>query len=381
VSPQLAATVIRLADGRQLVYYDEPGAPPRETHDRRTLENVEHQLELRLDPLRDEWVIVASHRQGRTHLPSRADCPLCPSTPERPTEIPASDYDVVVFENRFPSLATGIAPPPDFAGAPGLGAAAGRCEVVCFTSRHDGSFAGLAPGRVRTIVEVWAERTTTLGLLAAVEQVFPFENSGEEIGVTLAHPHGQIYAYPFVTPRTRRMLDEARRHEHEHGTNLFADVLARERSAGTRVVVETELWTAFVPAFARWPFELHVYPNRQVPDLPALTGRERDDLAGVLLDVHGRFARVFDRPLPYIAAWHQAPVRVDRELACLHLQLFSIRRAPGKLKYLAASESAMDVFINDVRPEEAAALLRDAGPRAGTGESVLQRSAPERRSS
>ena len=115
-----------------------------------------------------------------------------------------------------------------------------------------------------------------------------------------------------------------------------------------------------MPAFARWPFELHLYPNRHVPDLPALTEAERDELAPVLLDLHGRFARLFDRPLPYIAAWHQAPVSVDRDLAYLHLELFSIRRAPEKLKYLAASESAMDVWINDVGPERAAAMLRAA---------------------
>ena len=360
----LRKTAIRLADGRELLYYDEPGAPPREREDGRPFEPAPHELELRRDPILDAWVVVASHRQERTHLPSRADCPLCPSAPGRPTEIPASDYDVAVFENRFPSFATEQAPlraDPAIDAAVERRAAGGRCEVVCFTSRHESSFAELEPERVRTIVEVWADRTAELSRIDGVELVFPFENSGEEIGVTLHHPHGQIYAYPFVPPRTRRMLESARSHRREHGGNLFADVLARERAAASRVVVAGQLWTAFVPAFARWPFELHVYPNRQVLDLPALTGPERDELADVLLDVHGRFARVFERPLPYVAAWHQAPVRVDRELAYLHLELFSIRRAPDKLKFLAASESAMGVFVNDVRPEHAAALLRAAG--------------------
>ena len=190
--------------------------------------------------------------------------------------------------------------------------------------------------------------------------MFCFENSGEEVGVTLNHPHGQIYGYPFVTPRTRLMLDSARRYEREYGGSLFADVLARERRAGTRVVVSTELWTAFVPAFARWPFEVHLYPNRHVPDLPALSERERDELAEVLLDLHGRFSSLFEKPLPYVAAWHQAPVSVGRDIAYLHLELFSIRRAPERLKYLAASESAMGVWINDVGPERAAAMLRAA---------------------
>lgn len=357
---RLTKASITLADGRELIYFDEEGAPPRATHDRRDLPKHETAIEMRHDPLLDAWVVVASHRQERLHLPPETECPLCPSTPERATEIPAEDYDVVVFENRFPSFATHPAPllPGDETAErrPALG----RAEVVCFTSRHDLAFADLQPRRARTVVDVWADRTSELGALDAVEQVFCFENRGEEIGVTLHHPHGQVYAYPFVTPRTRRMLEAARRHAEETGRNLFADVLSREREAAARVVAEGEHWTAFVPAFARWPFEVHLYPHRQVPDLPSLDDRERDDFARLYLDVLRRFDGLFDLPMPYVAAWHQAPVRSGRDLAYLHLELFSIRRAPGKLKYVAGSESAMGVWINDVRPEEAARLLRDA---------------------
>jgi UDPglucose--hexose-1-phosphate uridylyltransferase len=195
-----------------------------------------------------------------------------------------------------------------------------------------------------------------------VEQVFPFENRGEEIGVTLGHPHGQIYAYPFVTPRTRRMLDSARRHHVRTGRNLFADVLAAEVADGRRIVARGTHWTAFVPAAARWPFEVHLYPHRQVPDLPALDDAERDDFAAVYSGVLRRFDALFDSPMPYIAAWHQAPVRTDRDLAYLHLELFSIRRSQQKLKYLAGSESGMGVFINDIPPERAAEMLREVVP-------------------
>ncbi len=137
-------------------------------------------------------------------------------------------------------------------------------------------------------------------------------------------------------------------------------MLARERDAGERVVAENGRWTAFVPVFARWPFEVHLYPARQVPDLPALDGGERDELARLYLDVLRGFNALFGLPMPYIAAWHQAPGHTARDLAYLHLQLFSVQRAPGKLKYLAGSESAMGVWVNDVRPEEAAELLRAA---------------------
>jgi UDPglucose--hexose-1-phosphate uridylyltransferase len=354
-----ARTSARLADGREIIFFDR-GGDGRTVHDPRDLPPVSTSSQLRYDPLLEEWVIMASHRQERTHLPPTDECPLCPSRDGRQTEIPVTDYDVVVFENRFPSLASGAVEPGE--GSP-LGPrrpGTGRCEVVCFTSDHDASFASLDTAGARLVIDAWADRTSELSAIPGVEQVFCFENRGEEIGVTLSHPHGQIYAYPFVTPRTRRMLDSARAHHDRAGRNLFADVLAEERVSGVRVITSSEHWTAFVPAAARWPVEVHLYPHRQVPDLPTLTEAERDDLAAVYLDLLRRLDALYDRPLPYIAAWHQAPVRTDHDLAYLHLQVFSIRRAANKLKYLAGSESAMGAFITDVLPEDVAVRLRGA---------------------
>ncbi len=223
-------TVTHLADGRDLIYFDESDAAVRDAADRRDLPPPPPASEIRYDPILDEWVAIAAHRQTRTHLPPSDECPLCPSTPTRLTEIPAPDYDVVVFENRFPSFShrKGALDPPPLPGLSDTRPGYGRCEVVCFTSDHNASFASLTPERVRLVVEAWADRTAEISALADVEQVFCFENRGEAIGVTLHHPHGQIYAYPFVTPRTRRMLASARRHT---GGNLFADVLAAERAA------------------------------------------------------------------------------------------------------------------------------------------------------
>jgi UDPglucose--hexose-1-phosphate uridylyltransferase len=209
-------------------------------------------------------------------------------------------------------------------------------------------------------MEAWIDRTSELSALPGVEQVFCFENRGAEIGVTLAHPHGQIYAYPFVTPRTERMFQVARAHRAETGRDLYADVLAAERTARVRVVAANDLWTAFVPEAARWPFEVHVFPHRKVPDLGALTAEERDAFGPLYVDVLRRLDRLFGVQMPYVAAWHQAPVSYDRDLAYLHLQLFTTRRAAGKLKYLAGSEAAMGAFVNDIYPEEAAQRLRDA---------------------
>lgn len=330
---------MKLADGRELIYFDETDDAIRTGVDSRTLPPPPPPAQLRYDQLTGEWVAVAAHRQSRTFLPPAQDCPLCPSKDGRQSEIPAADYDVVAFENRFPS----------FSGD------AGRCEVVCFSSDHDASFSTLPVSRVLTVLEAFTDRTAELSRIPAVEQVFCFENRGEEIGVTLHHPHGQIYGYPYITPVTSRYLTAARRHE---GTNLYGDVFARERESGERVVTGNEHWTAFVPYAARWPYEIHLAPHRQVADLTELTDAERAACAPLWLELAQRLDGLFGLPMPYVAAWHQAPVREGRERCWLHLRLHTIRRAPGKLKYLAGSESAMGAWVNDIAPEEAAASLR-----------------------
>ena len=352
----------RLADGREIIYFDDtPDAPERVAVDTRDLPEQAPHSEVRRDPLTNEWVGIAAHRQTRTYKPPADLCPLCPSAPGRPTEVPESSYDVVVFENRFPSFAESVPDVPStvdgmpmVARAPGRG----RCEVVCFTSDHNSSFGALTPHRVRTVVDVWADRTEAFAKLPGVEQVFPFENRGEEIGVTLSHPHGQIYGYPFVTPKTSRMLEVAKEYLAANGTHVLGDVLAAERAAGSRVIASSDHWTAFVPSAARWPVEVHVVPHRRVPDLPALSEVERDDFAVIYLEVLRRLDGLYNRPLPYIAAWHQAPVRTGRDLAWLHLEVFSVLRTADKLKYLAGSESGMAVWINDTAPEQVAERLR-----------------------
>ncbi|MFB8175936.1 galactose-1-phosphate uridylyltransferase [Streptomyces sp. NPDC055966] len=346
-------TSTRLADGRELIYYDLRDDTVRDAVDRRPLDRTVTTSEIRRDALLGDAVAIASHRQGRTYHPPADECPLCPTRDERLSEIPDASYDVVVFENRFPSLAGD----------------SGRCEVVCFTSDHDASFAGLTEEQARLVLDAWTDRTSELSHLPAVEQVFCFENRGEEIGVTLGHPHGQIYAYPFTTPRTALMLRSLAAHkEATGGENLFDAVVEREL-AGERVVLESEHWVAFVPYAAHWPYEVHLYPKRRVPDLLALDEAARTEFPQVYLELLRRFDRIFgegEPPTPYIAAWHQAPFGaleefdgVTRDDFALHLELFTVRRTSGKLKFLAGSESGMSVFINDVPPERAAERLRE----------------------
>jgi UDPglucose--hexose-1-phosphate uridylyltransferase len=356
-------TAIQLSDGRELIYFDEtPNADRTEWPDTRQLPPPPPTSQLRYDALVDEWVAVAAHRQSRTFLPPSDKCPLCPSTPDFASEIPAPSYDVVVFENQFPSFSARVQPGEitELTDMTPVRPGVGRCEVVCFTSDHNSSFGELPPARVRTVVDALADRTTEMSALPGVAQVFPFENRGVEIGVTLNHPHGQIYAYPMVPPRTRAMLRAAEKHAaRTGGRNLYADFLAAEQKAQVRVVAANDHWTAFVPAASRWPFEVNIAPHRQVPDLAALDDAERDAFGPLYLDILQRFDALFAKPMPYISAWHQAVIGEGRDLGYLHLQLFSIRRAADKLKFLAGSESAMGAFINDITPEKAAQTLRE----------------------
>jgi UDPglucose--hexose-1-phosphate uridylyltransferase len=356
--PAVIKTRIELSDGRELFYFD---AVPtdRSAPDTRDLPTTHTNSLIRLDALTQEWTVVASHRQTRTHLPPANECPLDPSTPDRPTEIPASSYDVVVFENRFPSLARGPLAEEFVTTGFTTEAGNGRCEVVCFTSDHNSSFSALPFERVRLVMDVWADRTAALSALPGVEHVAPFENRGEEIGVTLHHPHGQIYAYPFLGPRAARLLQVARAHHQLTGGLICCEVVAQELD-DVRVVATNEHWVAFVPFAARWPYEVHLYPRRHVADLTELTAVERDDFSVLYPEILRRFDKLFDLPMPYIAAWNQAPVNEGRELSHLHLELFTIRRTATKLKYLAGSESAMGVFVNDILPESAAEALRHA---------------------
>ncbi|MFI9005179.1 galactose-1-phosphate uridylyltransferase [Streptomyces sp. NPDC053541] len=345
-------TTTRLADGREIVYYDTGGAASGHAAavDRRDLDPVVSASEVRHDPLLGEHVAIASHRQGRTYHPPADSCPLCPTTDAWLSEIPAADYEVVVFENRFPSLS----------------GANGRCEVVCFTSDHHASFAELSEERAALVLAAWTDRTAELSARPGVAQVYCFENRGAEIGVTLAHPHGQVYAFPFVTPRTTTMLRTAAAHRAATGRNLFEDVLAEER-AGPRVVLAGEHWTAYVPYAARWPYEVHLHPHRRTADLTGLDPAARAEFPAVYLELLRRFDRIFGPdapPTPYISAWHQAPVTgAGREEFALHLELFTVRRASGRLKYLAGTESGMGAFMNDVSPESAADRLREVASR------------------
>ncbi|MFM8844127.1 MAG: galactose-1-phosphate uridylyltransferase [Actinomycetota bacterium] len=364
-SKKLLAGVTRtdrtLMDGRTIRYYDTQGQT-RTAEDQRPPEEQPVIGEMRLDPLNNEWVVIAAHRQSRIFLPPKELNPLAPSRPGFLTEIPESDYEVVVFDNRSPSLRpaeNGFDAPhdPDFSTPPIP--AAGKCEVVCFTSNYDSSFKDLSHTQIRTVLEAWRDRTSELSQLPYIQHIAPFENRGEEVGVTLNHPHGQIYAYSYLPPKTSRMLDVAQQHFAKTGRVLLDDIVAREIDDEVRIVAQNSEWVAYVPYASRYPFEIHLAPRRSVVNFVALDEKASEAFAPIAKEVLQRLDGVFGVTMPYIASWHQAPVREGHDVLRLHWQIQSVRRAPGKLKYLAGSESAFGAFMMDLKPEQSAQQLRD----------------------
>ena len=321
--------------------------------------------ELRWNPLLEEWVITATHRQERTFLPPREHCPLCPTGPGGArTEIERSTYEIVVFENRFPSLHRS-APEPAVTGTEltPVRPAVGVCEVVVYTPEHDATLAGLPQRQVEHLIATWAHRTRELGAREEVEYVFAFENKGEAIGVTLHHPHGQIYAYPFLPPLLRRETMAAERHRSQRGGCLWCDLAEQERSDGRRVVIETTTWQASIPFAARWPYEVHLAPRRHVGWLHELRRAEVVDLAAMLKRLLTGYDRLFGFSLPYVMAIHQRPTDGSPHAGYhLHFEFYPPNRSETKLKHLAGSEAGAGAFINDTLPEETAARLREALP-------------------
>jgi UDPglucose--hexose-1-phosphate uridylyltransferase len=313
---------------------------------------------LRWHPLRGEWVIYASHRQNRTFLPPPEYSPLAITTDAAaPTELPAGAWDVAVFENLFPALSSHAqdAPPASVATAPGQG----RCEVVVYTQDPRGSLGALPPWHVELVLEVWADRTAALGARDDVAYVFPFENRGVEVGVTIHHPHGQIYAYPFVPPIIARELEQQRAYLAREGRGLLADMIRDELADRRRLVWASEAALAWVPVCARWAYEVWVAPRRPAATLADLDAGERRELARGLRTTLRRLDGLWGRPMPYVMAVHQGPSDgAPHPEAHVHVEIYPALRMKDRLKYLAGSEIGAGVFTSDTLPEDKAAELR-----------------------
>jgi UDPglucose--hexose-1-phosphate uridylyltransferase len=317
--------------------------------------------ELRFNPLLGEWTATATARQDRTFLPPENYCPLCPTEPGGfPTEIPESTYDIVSFENKFPSLRTR----PESPSIEGdelyrVMPSRGVCEVVVYTPNHFSSLAAEPVEQIYKLVRVWTDRFRELGSLDFVDYVFIFENKGEAVGVTLHHPHGQIYAYPFVPPYILKELSNARDHMDATGRCVYCDVVAKELEFGKRIIAENDSFIAVIPFFARYPYETHIYSKRHLQALTDLFAYGQQDLAAIMKQVLAAFDRLFEVSFPYIMSIHQRPSDgANYDHYHFHIEFYPPMRSATKLKYLAGSEAGAGMFINDTLPEDKAAELR-----------------------
>ncbi len=352
------------ADGRYVLWYGFD-APLPELIAGEEPSRGDERLELRRSPLLDELVIVSTGRQDRTFLPPDDHCPLCPTRPAAAfsTEIPSADFEIAVFENRFPSFRPDAPTVDNASPLEHRARAAGVCEVIVYAPQHDATLASLWASDVRHLVDVWTDRYQELSARPEVAYVFIFENRGKEIGVTLTHPHGQVYAFPFLPPRVQQEYDAAAAHHARTGRCLMCDIVADERHSTARIVAEEEGFVAYVPFAARVPYEVHVAATVHRPSLLDLTDSERDGLARLLRTVQAKYDGLWGFPMPYTMSMHQrATDGIDRPGDHLHIEFMPPYRSRDRLKFLAGVETGAGTYINDTAPEEKAAELREVEP-------------------
>ncbi len=313
--------------------------------------------ELRWNPTEREWVSTAAHRQGRPLLPKNW-CPFCPGSGRVPDH-----YDVYLYPNDFPAF-TIPAPKPGvesdslYRVAPSYG----KCDVVLYHSDHRTSMPQLTVAHLTKVVRLWRKRFSELKATPGIRYVLVFENKGAVIGVTMPHPHGQIYAFPFIPPRLKRELAAARAHSRTHGC-LYCEILKKERRDGRRLIAENARFTAFIPFYARWPYEVHIYARRHLGALDEFDARDERGLAEILKWVTLKYDHLFDMAFPYMMVMHQAPTRGRHPSYHFHIEFYPPHRSKDRLKYVASVETGSGTFLNDTEAEEKAAELRSVKPR------------------
>jgi UDPglucose--hexose-1-phosphate uridylyltransferase len=313
--------------------------------------------ELRWNPTVREWVSTASHRQGRPQMP-KDWCPFCPGSGRVPDR-----YDVLIYPNDFPAFS--IPPqPPAIAGDDfyKVRKSYGKCDVVLYHSDHTTSLPQLSLEHLGKLVRLWRDRFTELKAIREVRYVLIFENKGEVIGVTMPHPHGQIYAFPFIPPRLVKELAAARAHHRAKRRCLYCDILKKERKGGRRIVAENESFTAFIPFYARWPYEVHIFSRRHLGALGQFRPKEEQGLAEILKWVTLKYDNLYGFSFPYMMLMHQSPAKGKYPYFHFHIEFYPPHRSKTKLKYLASVETGSGAFLNDSLAEEKAAELKAVGP-------------------
>lgn len=313
--------------------------------------------ELRWNPTASEWISTATERQNRPLMPTEG-CPFCPGSGRVPDH-----YDVLLYPNDFPAFSV---PPPEPALEDDplyrVRKSYGKCDVVLYHPDHHLSVPELSVPHLTLLVRLWKKRLGELRRMKGIRYVLIFENKGAVIGVTMPHPHGQIYALPFIPPHVEKELAAARTYRRKHGRCLYCEILKKERNDGRRIVAENAAFTAFIPFYARWPFEVHIFARRHLATLEEFRPAEEKALAAILKWVTSKYDRLYGFSFPYMMVLHQSPVQGRHPYYHLHIEFYPPYRSKDKLKYMASVETGGGAFLNDSLAEEKAAELRAVEP-------------------
>jgi UDPglucose--hexose-1-phosphate uridylyltransferase len=314
--------------------------------------------QLRWHALLQQWVVVTTARQNRPQMPANW-CPFDPGSGRVPDH-----YDVYLYPNDFPAFSSDA---PPFEPEPGLFAETGprgACDVVLYSPEHTLPPSKLTLGTWRKVVDLWTERTRDHALDPDIAVVACFENCGEAVGVTMPHPHGQIYAMPFIPPLVQRELAAAQEYAGMHGGNcLFCRLQEKELADKSRLVARNNDFLTFVPYAARFPAELWISPQRHMRTLLELTDDERTSLAEAISIVRRKYDALYGFVLPLMMSVRQGPLHGSDAPYHLYVQFLPLQRSQTKLKYLASIETAYGTFLADTAPEETAEMLRSTEPR------------------
>ena len=313
--------------------------------------------ELRYHPFIKDWVMIASHRQERPQMP-KDWCPFCPGSGRVP-----DDYDVLEYDNDFPALSYDPPEPDDvatqfFKTRP----AYGKCEVILYSSDHNITLPELSKTHIHKLVSLWQQRFTELSKDSEAKYVFIFENRGKEVGVTMPHPHGQIYAFPHLPKKIELECGSAKEYYNDNGRCVFCEWMSEEKKAGTRVIFENEHFAVILPFFTEYPYGVYIISKAHRQYITDFDEKESESLAEAVRNTVGMLDSLFMRPFPYMMCMHNAPVNAEdtKDYYHFHIEFFPPMRSEDKIKYNASSETGAFAHCNPTAPEEKAQELRVA---------------------
>lgn len=316
--------------------------------------------ELRWHPLTKDWVMINSARQGRPQMP-KDWCPFCPGSGKVP-----DDYEVYKYDNDFPALSQNPPVPDDVANDFfKVSENYGKCEVILYSPGHTTTLPELTDEHVGKLVDLWCERFEDLSSDEKIKYVFIFENRGELVGVTMPHPHGQIYGYPFVPKKIELEVDSAKEYYEEHKSCIFCDMLKAEKDFEKRIIFENEHFTVFLPFFTEYPYGVYIMSKNHKQNIAEFTAEERVSLAKILRETVGTLDSLFDYKFPYMMCMHNAPVNsgdFSKDFH-FHIEFFPPMRSADRQKFNASSETGVWAHCNPRCPEETAEELREAHKR------------------